>query len=177
MSRYSGIDRESLQCSCAWGGPRQRRNFFPERHLGLVPPVESEDIGGAVELAADKMSEYLDIEALWKLAAASPHIDWPQPAAAGKGLARWCGQDWYNQGFGFSVLLSGKPRSDGGKRGASSVGYPALMNAPLPEIDALYIGGGFPETHWRGFVPMRFFSVRSNPLSRLACRSMRNAAA
>ena len=72
----SMVLRESIE---QWCGipvlgvvPRQTRNFFPERHLGLVPPEEAEDISEALSTVAAKMSEYLDLEALWELAARGP---------------------------------------------------------------------------------------------------------
>lgn len=148
--RHEQVLRESIESRCSVPVlgvvPRQRRNFFPERHLGLVPPVESEDIGGAVELAADKMSEYLDIEALWKLAAASPHIDWPQPAAAGKGLAPGVVKIGIIRDSAFQFYYPENLEAME-ERGAHLVWISSLDDAPLPEIDALYIGGGFPETH------------------------------
>ncbi len=83
MRRCFANRSRSAAGSRSWGWfPGRSRNFFPERHLGLVPPEESEDISGALDLAAAKMSEYLDIEALWKLASAAPAIGCPQPACA-----------------------------------------------------------------------------------------------
>ncbi len=84
--RHEQVLRESIE---QWCGvpvlgvvPRQTRNFFPERHLGLVPPQEAQDSLEALSVAAAKMSEYLDLEALWKLAAAAPPLGCLMPAAA-----------------------------------------------------------------------------------------------
>ena len=51
--RHETVLRESIEKRCGIPVlgvvPRQLRNFFPERHLGLVPPEESEDISGALD--------------------------------------------------------------------------------------------------------------------------------
>jgi len=91
--RHETVLRESIEKRCGVPVlgvvPRQRRNFFPERHLGLVPPEESEDISGPLDRAAARMSEYLDIETLWKLAAEAPALVCPpQRTAPLSGLAR-----------------------------------------------------------------------------------------
>ena len=149
--RHEQVLRESIESRCGVPVlgvvPRQRRDFFPERHLGLVPPEESEDIQGAIELASARMSDYLDIEALWKLAAASPGVDCPPPRVAPDtnftpravriGIVR-------DSAFQFYYPENLEALEE---RGANLVRISSLEDAPLPEIDALYIGGGFPETH------------------------------
>ena len=147
--RHEKVLRESIE---QWCGvpvlgvvPRQARDFFPERHLGLVPPEEAEDISGSLSIAAAKMSEYLDLDGLWKLATSAPALAGPMPAAAPEtssgsvkiGVIR-------DSAFQFYYPENFEALED---RGASVVWISSLENAPLPEVDALYIGGGFPETH------------------------------
>ena len=48
--------------------PRQQRNFFPERHLGLVPPQESNNLPEALAFASKQMNDYVDLNALWDIA-------------------------------------------------------------------------------------------------------------
>jgi len=147
--RHEQVLRESIE---QWCGipvlgvvPRQTRNFFPERHLGLVPLDEAEDSPESLMVAAAKMSEYLDLEALWKLAAEAPALGCPMPAAAPAisrcsvkiGIIRDSAFQFYYP-ENFEALE---------ERGASLVRISSLENAPLPDVDALYIGGGFPETH------------------------------
>src|SRR5208282_5734631 len=85
---------------------------------------------------------------LWKLAAAAPALACPLPPP--KAAATWAEapplkiriirdsafQFYYPENFEAIE-----------ERGASLVWISSLENAPLPEVDALYIGGGFPETH------------------------------
>ncbi|MGA3115184.1 MAG: cobyrinate a,c-diamide synthase [Syntrophobacteraceae bacterium] len=147
--RHEKVLRESIE---QWCGipvlgvvPRQTRNFFPERHLGLVPLDEAQNSPESVSVAAAKMSEYLDLEALWKLAAAAPALGCPMPSAAPEisrcsvkiGIIRDSAFQFYYP-ENFEALE---------ERGASLVQISSLENTPLPEVDALYIGGGFPETH------------------------------
>lgn len=152
--RHEMVLRESIEQCCGIPVmgvvPRQTRNFFPERHLGLVPADEAEDVSEALSVAADKMSEYLDIEALWALAESAAPLGCPQPLATSEedhapslaqgvkiGIVRDSAfQFYYPENF---EALEG--------RGASLVWISSMENAPLPEVDALYIGGGFPETH------------------------------
>jgi cobyrinic acid a,c-diamide synthase len=152
--RHELVLRQSIEQFCGIPVlgvvPRQTRNFFPERHLGLVPPEEAEDIGGALSVIADQMSDYLDLEALWKLASSAAPLGCPLPLAASAmdhaplvphevkiGVVR-------DSAFQFYYPENLEALED---RGASLVRISSLENAPLPEVDALYIGGGFPETH------------------------------
>lgn len=149
--RHEAVLRESIEKHCEVPVlgvvPRQNLNFFPERHLGLVPPDESEDIPGAVELAAEKMGEYLDIEALWKLAAASPVLDRvPDQDAVRSPAARRAVRIGVIRDSAFQFYYPENLEALEA-RGALLVRISSLEAGPLPEVDALYIGGGFPETH------------------------------
>jgi len=150
--RHEQVLRESIE---KWCGvpvlgvvPKQTRNFFPERHLGLVPPEEARDSLEALSVAAAKMSEHLDLEALWKVAAAAPALGCPLPPP--KAAATWAAAPPLKIGiirdsaFQFYYPENFEALEE---RGASLVWISSLENAPLPEVDALYIGGGFPETH------------------------------
>jgi cobyrinic acid a,c-diamide synthase len=152
--RHELVLRESIEQCCGvpvFGVvPRQSRNFFPDRHLGLVPADEAEDVSEALSVAAARMSEHLDLEALWKLAASAPSLDWSWPPATPEtdGVARR-GREVRigiirDSAFQFYYPENFEALED---KGASLVRISSLENSPLPEIDALYIGGGFPETH------------------------------
>jgi len=152
--RHELVPRESIEqcCGIAVVGviPRQTRNFFPERHMGLVPPEEAEDISEALTTVADKMSEYLDLEALRKLAASAAPLACPGLlASSGAHMAPRVEQEVKigiirDSAFQFYYPENLEALED---KGASLVRISSLEKAPLPEIDALYIGGGFPETH------------------------------
>jgi cobyrinic acid a,c-diamide synthase len=148
--RHEKVLRESIEQWCRipvlGAVPRQDRNFFPERHLGLVPPQESEDILGAVSFAADKMMNCLDLDALWKIARSAGPLGWPLCAAEAEkprtapvkiGVIR-------DAAFQFYYPENLEALED---RGAVLIEISSFEKAPLPDVDALYIGGGFPETH------------------------------
>ena len=128
--------------------PKESRNFFPERHLGLVPPQEAEDISGAVEYAAARMNECIDLDALWKIASTAEPLGWPAqmadlPPGGGMrkpvtiGVVR-------DSAFQFYYPENIEALEE---RGAIIAEVNSLDDRPLPDLDALYIGGGFPETH------------------------------
>ncbi len=148
--RHEKVLRESIEqlCQVPVLGvvPKADRNFFPERHLGLVPPQEAEDISEAVSYAASKMREYLDLEALWKTAGTAGPLGWPLlvpgigKSADGPvkiGIIR-------DSAFQFYYPENFEALED---RGAELVEISSLESSSLPHVDALYIGGGFPETH------------------------------
>ncbi|MDR3568267.1 MAG: cobyrinate a,c-diamide synthase [Syntrophobacteraceae bacterium] len=149
--RHEKVLRESIEKYCGIPVlgvvPRQARNFFPERHLGLVPAEEAADVPEAVLAAADVMGHHLDVRALWELARSASPLAFsaaPEPFGTqrvGGGVKIGVIRDSSFQFYypeNFEALEA---------NGASLVWISSLEKAPLPEIDALYIGGGFPETH------------------------------
>ena len=60
--------------------------------------------------------------------------------------------------------------------GADLIEVNALTDGSLPELDALYIGGGFPETHCEALAGNKSFpSIAQGRDPNAACRSMPNA--
>ena len=126
--------------------PRQEQLPFPERHLGLIPPQEHDRTRRALDRAGDIAEECLDVEGLIHLAQGAPpwNVEAIQPGAeerrAGEpvtiGLIR-------DAAFQFYYHENIEALADCGAR---IVEISALEGRTLPEVDALYIGGGFPET-------------------------------
>jgi cobyrinic acid a,c-diamide synthase len=115
-----------------------------ERHLGLMPSNESIAASAKVKQIGDAIAEQVDLD---KLLTLSQKEQAPVPAKAcafppsvgGKrvriGIAR-------DRAFGFYYAddLDALEAA-----GATLVPFDTLNDPHLPEVDALYIGGGFPE--------------------------------
>ncbi|MDE2309484.1 MAG: hydrogenobyrinic acid a,c-diamide synthase (glutamine-hydrolyzing) [Betaproteobacteria bacterium] len=115
-----------------------------ERHLGLMPSNESHVAAAKIKQIGDAIAERVDLDKLLALSQKEPlHVPHkaevsPLPCS-GKvriGIAR-------DRTFGFYYAddLDALEAA-----GAELVPFDALHDACLPEVDALYIGGGFPET-------------------------------
>ena len=128
--------------------PKLSGNIFPERHMGLVPYQERAHSERAIRWAKDAVLKYLKVEALLDLARAAG----PLPALSSD-ISR----------EEISPLQSDSPRigyildssfwfyypenlEQLERLGATLVKIDTLSDRCLPELDALYIGGGFPET-------------------------------
>jgi cobyrinic acid a,c-diamide synthase len=135
--------------------PRLRHGEFPERHMGLTPYQEHPDVDGAIAASAAVAEKFLDIDALWNIAYDAPPLAgleegpknaFGQPGAQGKtkepgerptiGVIR-------DRAFQFYYPDNLEALEE---EGATLREINALTDRTLPEIDALYIGGGFPET-------------------------------
>ena len=150
--RHEKVIRKSIEKSSGLpvlgAVPRHRGGEFPERHMGLTPFHEHPEVEQALQGAATLVERYLDLDALWTLAGSVPDI----------ALSR-------TEAFGSRPPEQGEPVVIGVIRDkAFQFYYPdnleelerhgavlreinALRDRALPEdIDALYIGGGFPET-------------------------------
>jgi cobyrinic acid a,c-diamide synthase len=147
--RHEAVIREAVERNAGLrvvgAVPRQRRGEFPERHMGLTPFHEHPEVGQAIEASAAVAERHLDLEALWNIAQ-----DVPELAASGPALARRpAGEDKVVIGvirdaafqFYYPDNLEALERE-----GALLREINALTDRALPELDALYIGGGFPET-------------------------------
>jgi cobyrinic acid a,c-diamide synthase len=115
-----------------------------ERHLGLVPSNEDSAACNKISEISHRIRDQVDLEQLLAVAGARP-LDFtpPQPAIPADalpvkiGIAR-------DAAFGFyypddlDALI---------QAGAELVIFNTLTDTVLPEMDGLFIGGGFPETH------------------------------
>ena len=123
--------------------PRSREDAFPQRHLGITPCPEHAGAEGAVQALADKAARYLDIAGIEKMMApCASEPEAPRPERQGVEDAVRIGilKDAAFQ-FYYAENLEALTRC-----GAQLVEINALTAPELPQLDGLYIGGGFPET-------------------------------
>jgi cobyrinic acid a,c-diamide synthase len=128
--------------------PRLGGAEFPERHMGLVPWQEHPEVESAVEATGELVTRYIDLERAFAVARSAPPLtpvrEAERPPAEGApgpprvGVVRdRAFQFYYPENF-----------EELRRRGAEVVEVSALGAHRLPPgLDALYIGGGFPETH------------------------------
>jgi cobyrinic acid a,c-diamide synthase len=121
---------------------------FPQRHLGLLPWLEHEGAAGFVKDAARVVRDCVDLDKVLESARSAPRFDASEsvpsldagrPGVPGVsiGVLRDAAFQFYYP-ENLEALASA---------GARIVEISALESEELPEIDGLYIGGGFPETH------------------------------
>jgi cobyrinic acid a,c-diamide synthase len=123
------------------------RMTIVERHLGLVPSNEAQSARACVDEIAKLVAAQVDLDGVLAAAREAP----PLPAAprlrsaparpAGPpvrvGVARDAAFGFYYPGD-LDAL---------GAAGAELVAFDALRDRCLPQVDGLFIGGGFPEAH------------------------------
>jgi len=125
--------------------PRQKKGEFPERHMGLTPFQEHPEVEQAIQASAVLIEQYLDLETLWTIASDVPELSVQERISVREtGEARRVKigviRDKAFQ-FYYPDNLEALER-----QGAQLLELNALTDKTLPELDALYIGGGFPET-------------------------------
>ena len=120
---------------------------FPERHLGLVPPQEHDRVEEVLSRALRLAEDHLDLDGLIRLAQSAPpwETDAVRSCAAGSGdnIAPVTIGVIRDTAFQFYYQENIEALVDGGAR---IVEISAIEGDALPDVDALYIGGGFPET-------------------------------
>jgi cobyrinic acid a,c-diamide synthase len=154
--RHESITQKSIEkyCNLPVVGtiPKLKNIAFPGRHLGLVPPQEHPLAEEAIEKAAEVMARYLDVEQLWQIACQAPPIEVssmfenpPSPPFTKGGVGGLINigiiRDSAFQ-FYYPENLDALKRA-----GARLIEFSALTGNLPHSLDALYIGGGFPETH------------------------------
>jgi cobyrinic acid a,c-diamide synthase len=146
--------------------PRLRHGEFPERHMGLTPFHEHPDVEQAIAGARIVAEKYLDLDALWNIARAAGPQEFTGPSREpGPGpLRRHPARIGVIQDTAFQFYYPDNLEALE-REGATLVRINALNDAALPELDALYIGGGFPETQAAELAANEGF-----------CKSLRDAA-
>jgi len=146
--RHESTVRKSIEYYCnlpvVGAIPRLKNIKFPGRHLGLVPPQEHPMAEESIDKAAEVMTRYVDIDQLKQIAgSASPLAFTPEeyPEVREKQVTIGIIRDSAFQ-FYYQENLDALRRA-----GAQLIEFSALKDTLPPSLDALYIGGGFPETH------------------------------
>lgn len=127
-----------------WGAvPRAESLAIPDRHLGLVPRAEGERWVAAVEAAREAVERHCDVPGLLDLARSAPPLGWepPAPQVAPEGARVRVGVV-RDRAFTFYYPENLEALE---AAGAELVSVNAFSDPSLPAVDALYIGGGFPE--------------------------------
>jgi cobyrinic acid a,c-diamide synthase len=115
-----------------------------ERHLGLMPSNESHVATAKIKQIGEAIAEQVDLDALLALSQkpklSIPHTARVSPLPCGEKVRIAIARD---RAFGFYYADDLDALVDAG---AELVPFDALHDERLPEVDGLYIGGGFPET-------------------------------
>ncbi len=118
-------------------------SIIPGRHLGLVPPAEI-DSGAALDKKLAYIAEqYLDVKSLLEIAESAGPIENPEEIPSEK-VATKVKVGYFKDSiftFYYPENLEALERA-----GADLVLISSVEDKQLPQIDALYVGGGFPET-------------------------------
>jgi cobyrinic acid a,c-diamide synthase len=127
--------------------PKLKGDDFPERHMGLVTALEHPEAREAIFARIQVVESYLDLEKVLSIADQAPPLTW-EPVYPRKRASKAYRQLTIgiikDSAFQFYYPENLEALE---KRGASLVTISALHDTFLPEVDGLYIGGGFPETH------------------------------
>ena len=117
--------------------------LIPGRHLGLTPPTEFASASQLIEKLEEIADNYLDIDKLISLAKNENSLTGRETSPPPKNATVRIGY------FRDSVFTFYYPENLEAlqNEGAELVSISSLETKKLPELDALYIGGGFPETH------------------------------
>ncbi len=116
--------------------------IIEERHLGLVPGNEAGHAARTIERIGAAVAAGVELDRVMTIAGQAPAPAPPEPAAGEQpatvriGIPR-------DAAFGFYYAddLDALRQA-----GAELVFFDALNDAALPQVDGLFIGGGFPET-------------------------------
>jgi cobyrinic acid a,c-diamide synthase len=125
--------------------PRDESLTIPDRHLGLIPRGEEETLLSAIPTCQQAVERYLDLDAILHMAELASPITIPVPSKTVDvhasdprpriGIFR-------DRAFTFYYPENLEALENAG---AELIFINALSDAALPPLDALYLGGGFPE--------------------------------
>jgi cobyrinic acid a,c-diamide synthase len=159
---HAELLQKALRSSAFLGAlPREAAVAFPERHLGLRTADEQALPQSLFDVWGGIASEWLRLDALLELARSAPALsNEPAHPSAPSGSVRARIGIADDEAFHFYYV-------DNLRRlealGATLVRFSPLHDARLPEVDGLYLGGGYPEEHAAALAANR--SLRADVLA------------
>jgi cobyrinic acid a,c-diamide synthase len=159
--RHEKILRQSIEHHCnipvLGAVPKLGTQNFPERHMGLVPTQEHAWAQESIDAAAQIATNYLDLDALAEIAGQAPNLGSEgihYPASPLKRVLRCAPTGNQHSAPRIGIIKDSAfqfyyPENIEAlvDAGAKTVFISPLTSETIPPVDALYIGGGFPETH------------------------------
>lgn len=125
--------------------PWDARLVLPERHLGLIPAQER-SAERAIEALGEAVEAHMDLDLVLRIGRQAPPLVVPGPlvfpvmsvpADVRIGVAQDEAFHFYYQDA-LELLES---------RGANVIPFSPMSDSSIPDVDGLYLGGGFPEVH------------------------------
>ena len=147
-SRHQGIIRQAVEeytdIKVLGAVPRLRQDIFPQRHIGITPCPEFEGAESAVKALGELIAQEIDLAGV---------VDQAGPVAPGQIsdlYSQWQGEGDEPVRIGIIKDAAFQFYYPENLRalelcGARLIEINALTARELPELDGLYIGGGFPE--------------------------------
>lgn len=127
--------------------PKLQDTAFPERHMGLVPYQEREHAEKAISWTRQTVEKHLQLDAIWRIASEAEDIEIKFRSQTPETTVK-AGNDSPQIGFirdkAFWFYYP-ENLEQLERMGAQLVEINAISQNMLPQLDALYIGGGFPE--------------------------------
>ncbi|MBV7562324.1 cobyrinate a,c-diamide synthase [Pseudomonas sp. sia0905] len=147
--RHNDLIRDSLPASIRWYGslPRSAAIELPSRHLGLVQAGELADLDTRLDTAADALEQTATITLPPPVTFAAPSTESVAPLLAGVriGVA-------FDASFAF-IYQANLDLLE--QMGATLTFFSPLTDKALPDVDSLYLPGGYPELHLQALAANR----------------------
>jgi len=121
------------------------KELFPSRHLGLVTPEEHETALDAIDNAAELVKKYVDIDKIIEISNDAKDLECKNTDLFNKCPRKEVRIGYFSdRAFSFYYPENLEHLE---ANGAELVKVSSIDERSLPDIHALYIGGGFPETN------------------------------
>ncbi len=123
---------------------RDKSLEIPERHLGLIPANESHTADSTVARLSDAIEAGIDVDRVLEIAGASTGKS--PGAVADHDAAKTDVRIAIARDAAFSFYYQDDLEAFA-RAGAELIPFDTMNDQVLPEVDGLFIGGGFPETN------------------------------
>ncbi len=158
--RHEKILRKSIEYYCdipvLGAVPKLDWQNFPERHMGLIPTPEHSWAQDSINDVSQIADRYLDLDALAEVALGAAAIPFSSDLRESIRHPRFTPTGISHPEIRIGIIKDSAfqfyyPENIEALEaaGAETIFISPLSSDTIPPVDALYIGGGFPETHAR----------------------------
>lgn len=148
-AHHAALLRDSLPPGLGWFGalPRQADATLPERHLGLLPAAEIGDLEARLDRLADALADTGAGALPAPVAFPRARFESVPPLLAGRRIA-------IARDAAYAFIYPANLDTLAAL-GAEIVFFSPLAGEPLPDCDAVWLPGGYPELHAAAFAERR----------------------